>query len=120
MAAYYRSTLAEFIAKDPNAISGQLNDKYAHDGFKQQYLSQVRAWAELVPLLQAEVRNLLEQEPSAAQWAILLEFPLYRLQRRIDVVILASSVIVIEAKVGEDRFLSGDERQVEEYCLGAC
>jgi hypothetical protein len=48
---------------------------------------------------------------------ILLEFPLYRLQRRIDIIVLATSVIVIEAKVGEHRFLSSDERQVEEYCL---
>jgi Uncharacterized conserved protein (DUF2075) len=117
MPAYYRSSLAEFIAEEPQAVLGQLQIKYAEDGFAQQYLSQTRAWAELVPLLQAELRNLVQHTPGAASWTILLEFPLYRLQRRIDIVILTSSIVVIEAKVGEDRFLSNDERQVEEYCL---
>jgi len=117
MPAYYRSTFAEFIAEDPQAIVGQLHMKYAQDGFAQQYVSQTRAWAELVPLLQVEMRNLIYEVPTAARWAVLLELPLYRLQRRVDLVVLTSSIIVIEAKVGEHLFRSGDERQVEEYCL---
>lgn len=117
MAAYYRSHLAEFIAEKPQAIIGRLNIKYAEDGFAQTYLTQARAWADLVPLLQSELRKLVKEVPGAGSWAVLMEFPLYRLQRRIDIVVLSTSVIVIEAKVGEGRFLSGDERQVEEYCL---
>jgi hypothetical protein len=117
MSAYYRSSLAEFIVEEPQAVVGKLHTKYAEDGFAQQYLSQTRAWAELVPRLQSEMRNLVKQVPGAGCWAILLEFPLYRLQRRIDIVILTTAVIVVEAKVGEDRFLASDERQVEEYCL---
>jgi hypothetical protein len=117
MPAYYRSSVAQFIAEEPQAVVGKLHTKYAEDGFAQQYLSQTRAWVELVPLLQGEMRNLVKQAPGAGYWAILLEFPLYRLQRRVDVVVLTSSAIVVEAKVGEDRFLPSDERQVEEYCL---
>jgi hypothetical protein len=49
---------------------------------------------------------------------VLLEFPLYRLQRRIDVVLLATSiVVVVEAKIGERHFRAADARQVEEYGL---
>lgn len=88
------------------------------DGFAENYLSQTRAWADLVPRLQSEARELLLQVPHASSWTILLEIPLYRLQRRIDFVVLAECVIVVEAKVGQSRFLSGDEHQVEEYCLG--
>jgi hypothetical protein len=48
----------------------------------------------------------------------LLEFPLYRLRRRIDVVLLAGpAVLVIETKVGATEFASADRRQVEEYAL---
>src|SRR5205085_2778592 len=115
MPAYYRTRLADFIAEEPQAVIGQLQIKYAEDGFAQQYLTQTRAWAEVVPLLQAEARTLVEHLPGACSWNILLEFPLYRLQRRIDIVVLTTSIVVIESKVGEERFLASDERQVEEY-----
>src|SRR5271156_6236067 len=117
MPAYYRAGLAEFIAAEPQAVIGQLQIKYAEDGFAQQYLTQTRAWAEVIPLLQAEAQTLIEQVPGARYWTILLEFPLYRLQRRVDIVVLTTSIVVIESKVGEERFVSSDERQVEEYCL---
>ena len=54
MPAYYRSSLAEFIAEEPQAVVGQLHIKYEKDGFAEQYLTQTRAWAELVPLLQVD------------------------------------------------------------------
>ncbi len=49
---------------------------------------------------------------------MLLELPLYRLRRRIDLLILTEhTVVVLELKVGADRFTPADERQVEEYSL---
>jgi hypothetical protein len=118
MPAYYRSTLPSFVRQAPNAIVGQLQTEYANDGYATQFSTQTRAWADVVPLLQAEMRILLDTLPGSADWTILLEFPLYRLQRRIDVVVLTeSSIVVVEVKVGEHRFLSADERQVEEYAL---
>jgi hypothetical protein len=49
---------------------------------------------------------------------VLLEYPLYRLRRRIDVVILAgTTIVVVECKVGAEKFNSEDLRQVEEYAL---
>ena len=86
MPAYYRSSLAEFIAEEPQAVVGQLHIKYEKDGFAEQYLTQTRAWAELVPLLQVELQTLVKQVPGAGSWAILLELPLHRLQRRIDII----------------------------------
>jgi Schlafen group 3, DNA/RNA helicase domain len=117
MPAYYRAELSEFTAAEPQAVMGQLQIKYAQDGFAQQYLTQTRAWADVIPLLQAESQTLIGLVPGARFWTILLEFPLYRLQRRIDIVILTTSIVVIESKFGEERFVSSDERQVEEYCL---
>src|SRR5262249_49443311 len=54
----------------------------------------------------------------ASDWAMLLEYPLYRLRRRIDIVILAGgTIVVVECKVGADHFSAQDRRQVEEYAL---
>ena len=64
MPAYYRAGLADFIAEEPQSVIGQLQIKYAEDGFAQQYLTQTRAWAEIVPALQAEVRTLLNVCPA--------------------------------------------------------
>jgi len=118
MAAYYRSTLAAFAEEASDAIVGHLHTQYASDGFATQFSTQTRAWAEFVPLLQAQVGILLRALPGCAGWIILLEVPLYRLRRRIDAVFLADHLIVVlEAKLGEHRFTSDDHRQVEEYAL---
>src|ERR1700683_1413949 len=102
MPAYYRAGLAEFIEEEPQAVIGQLQIKYAEDGFAQQYLTQNKAWAEVIPLLQAKAQTLVGQVPAARSWTIRLEFPPYRLQRRVDIVVLTASILVIESKVGEE------------------
>jgi hypothetical protein len=118
MPAYYRGTIAEFLSADPVALVGRLETQYANDGFAMQFVSQTKAWADLIPLLQQELTLLLRTRPAAVDWGLLLEFPLYRLRKRIDIVILTETVVVVvEAKVGEDRFYPADERQVEEYAL---
>jgi hypothetical protein len=71
-----------------------------------------------IPLLQKALADLVMKRADAASWTILLEYPLYRLRKRIDAVILSESAIaVIEGKAGERRFKREDERQVEEYAL---
>ncbi|MCP5357291.1 MAG: DUF2075 domain-containing protein [Pseudomonadales bacterium] len=118
MSAYFSSTIADFIRKSGDEITAGLHAKYAADGFFSQYTTQTEAWNLTIPALQKELRLLLHLEPSFEDWIVLLEFPLYRLRRRIDVLILSpTAVLVIELKVGESRFRSTDSRQVEEYAL---
>jgi DUF2075 family protein len=118
MPAYFRARLADFISIDPDAVVGQLETNYARDGFNTQFSQQTLAWAAVIPLLQNELRLVLSKRPEAREWTILLEFPLYRLRKRLDIVILSEGiVVVIEAKVGESRFRVADQRQVEEYAL---
>src|SRR5437867_2795008 len=101
MAAYVRLTLSQFVVADGGALVGQLETSHAHDGYATQFAQQTRAWAQTVPLLQAELRTLQQQVSEAAKWTVLLEFPLYRLRKRIDVVILTAAVIVVlEVKMG--------------------
>ena len=115
MPAYIRLPLPEFIDADVNALLGRLESNYATDGYASQYTKQTAAWFTVLPILQDELRRL----PSdSSTWTILLEFPLYRLRKRLDAVILAGSLIVVlEVKVGETAFRAEDLRQVEEYAL---
>ncbi len=118
MPAYVRSTISQFINDDTAAVVGLLHQAYAKDGFASQYTRQTQAWAHIIPQLQSAFIRLLKARPDARDWTVLLEYPLYRLRRRIDLIILAGSVIiVVECKVGEDTFTAEDRRQVEEYAL---
>jgi hypothetical protein len=116
--AYARYLLGEFLSASEAAVIGTLQTRYAHDGFASQYTQQMKAWERLIPLLKAELSALLADCPEVAVWGILLEYPIYRLRKRIDAVILtAAKIIVLEVKVGEIRFRPEDERQVEDYAL---
>jgi Schlafen group 3, DNA/RNA helicase domain len=118
MPAYVRRFLSDFIEADVAEIVGQLEIQYAKDGYATQFVQQTKAWYEALPLLQSELRELQQRLPRSSKWGILLEYPLYRLRRRIDAVILTeSAVVVVEMKVGMSRFTSEDERQAEEYAL---
>src|SRR5262245_30918097 len=118
MPAYIRHTLTDFVPTDRQTLVGQLQICHAQDGYATQFAQQTKAWAEAVPLLQAGLASLLAQVPGSATWTLLLEYPLYRLRRRLDAVILTHGLIVVlEIKVGERLFRSEDQRQVEESGL---
>jgi hypothetical protein len=116
--AYARFRLGEFLSVYAATVIGTLQTRYAHDGFASQYTQQTKAWERFIPLFQVELSALVAERPEVATWGILLEYPLYRLRKRIDAVILAAdAIIVLEAKVGEGNFQLADERQVEDYAL---
>lgn len=118
MPAYVHKKLAEFIHCSLSEIAGTLQVAYAADGFISQYTRQTKAWSFVVPVLQSQLGELADTRSEAKDWAVMLEYPLYRLRRRIDLVILAGEVIVVvECKVGADSFAAEDCRQVEEYAL---
>src|SRR5690349_4125653 len=101
MPAYVRHTVGKFVHEDSAKMVGCLQQAYADDGFASQYTRQTQAWARIIPKLQQMFVQLLSVRPEAHEWAVLLEYPLYRLRRRIDLVILAGSlVVVVECKVG--------------------
>ncbi len=118
MPAYSKSSVAEFVDCSASAVIGQLQRAYAADGFISQYTRQTKVWARIIPELQRAFTLLIDAAPQAGEWSILLEYPLYRLRRRIDLVILAGElVLVVECKEGTETFTSQDARQVEEYGL---
>lgn len=118
MPAYVSHTVSTFVEAAPEVLLGELHSAYAADGFASQYTSQSKSWQTAVDLLQQEMHHLLTAIPATARWPIFLELPLYRLRRRIDVVVLApNTIFVLEMKVGAADFSGPDRRQVEEYAL---
>jgi len=118
MTAYFSSSIKTFCHITPDEVSARLHAKYAADGFSSQYTTQTEAWNNTIPRLQEEFRALMREHPTASSWRVLLEYPLYRLRRRIDVLVLTpAALVVVELKVGESEFRSTDRRQVEEYAL---
>ena len=99
-------------------VVGTLEMQYAADGYASLFSAQTTSWGTFIPLLQDELRRLLVECPESASWGILVEYPLYRLRKRIDAVVIGrSTIIVVEVKVGEETFERADKRQVEEYAL---
>src|SRR5215510_14718171 len=118
MPAYFRQSIAAFLTYNTAEVMGALKQGYAADGFASQYTKQTQALGDIVPVLKLHLQNLVNCYPEVCDWTILLEYPLYRLRRRIDLVILAGdTIVVVECKVGAKRFSAEDRRQVEEYAL---
>ena len=116
MSAFYRATVAEFLGISESELIGRLSTSYAHSGFEQQRTSQTRVWSADVPRLQNVLNVVVDTSPLAANWTVLLEFPIPRKEKRIDVVLLAGdTILILELKSSTQ----GTEslRQAEEYAL---
>lgn len=74
------------------------------------------AWSADLLRLRVQLQSLLDAAPIAYTWTVLLEFPIPRKGKRIDVVILtAATIILLEQKSG--RPTKDDCLQAEEYAL---
>ncbi|HET9147855.1 MAG TPA: DNA/RNA helicase domain-containing protein, partial [Acetobacteraceae bacterium] len=110
MTAWWSGSSARFCKDEPESIIGILARRLVETHMVN-HETQIRAWREQIVLL----RRALTAHPD---WHVLFEYPLLRLGRRIDAVVLTNRVIfVIEFKVGTSAFLMADERQVEDYAL---
>ena len=113
MTAFHRLRLSELVGNSVNGIVGELARH--QPGVTPE---QIRSWEDQVVLLRTSAEQLMAVHPSAANWWLLLEYQMIRLQRRIDAVILADEVIFsLEFKMGGDRFESADKRQADDYAL---
>ncbi len=117
MPAYYRADFDEFAVADRDTVFAALLRRAAEENLGPQYQEQVQVWDEQLPILKATIEQIVDEIPGAIDWTVLLEFPIPRMRRRIDCVILgAGTVFVIEFK-SHTEATSADRRQVEEYCL---
>ena len=116
MPAFYRASVLKFLNDSDSEITGRLSSAYARSGFASQRTSQTRAWEADLIHLRTALDRVVRANETAAAWTILLEFPIPRKEKRIDVVLLADeTIVVLELKTGTPG--SDAERQVEEYAL---
>ena len=119
MPAYYRAPLGTFVTDTASSIIGVL----AVENRKARFPlapEAVQAWELQLPPLVHGCRQLISELPGAARSEILLEYPIPRVGKRIDAVLLMHDVIVaIETKTGLSATTA--ERQVDDYAINlAC
>jgi hypothetical protein len=97
---------------DASAIIGQLSSRHVAF-YAAAEAEQIRAWEREIELL----RTALAEVGSAARdWIVLVEVPLLRLGKRLDVVLLVPGIVAfIEFKIGATRYDSADKAQTEGY-----
>ena len=119
MPAYYSRSLSDFLSDSTSSIIGELAQANSESRFPLSPEA-IDAWRDQLPPLGSAIRALIDKNPLARDWRILLEYPIPMVGRRIDAVLLAHDVIVvIETKTGSSR--TSAVRQVEDYALNlAC
>ena len=119
MPAYYRAPLGTFVTDTASSIIGALAVANRRARFPLEPEA-VEAWELQLPPLVHGCRQLISELPEAARFEILLEYPIPRVGKRIDAVVLMHDVIVaIETKTGLSATTA--ERQVDDYAINlAC
>lgn len=115
--AWYKESVANFLCDSPDRILNQLAARSA-ERFQGDQRAQMRAWNEQIQILRYALQDVVARFDFSARWGLVIEYPLLRVQKRLDVVLLAGDLIsIIEFKVGEDNFLPQDSVQAIDYCM---
>lgn len=110
MRAWWSGSAKEFCTHEVSAIVGCLALRLVENHTVNRE-EQLRAWREQILILQP----ILTATPD---WTVIFEYPMIRLGRRIDVVLLSDrAIFVLEFKVGAASFTNADRQQVEDYAL---
>lgn len=113
MASFWCGTVAEFLRASDADITGALARAQIRH-FRVSAAEQLRAWEATIDML----RPALAAIPASAPWRILLEYPMLRLGKRPDVILLThSAILVLEIKAGSSTHSAVDRRQVEDYAI---
>ena len=106
-------SVAAFLAADAQTLVERLAFEDMQR-FRRNEAQQLRAWAGSIACL----RRALRDWPAASGWQLILEYPMRRLGRRIDAVLVTPrALVVLEFKVGATSFDAAAARQVEDYAL---
>ena len=113
MDSFWSGTVEGFLKAPAAEITGSLAIAQIRH-FRLNEAQQLRAWEATIAMLRPALRPL----SAAAGWRVLLEYPMLRLGRRPDVILLTeSAIIVLEIKAGRPVHTPADRRQVEDYAI---
>jgi hypothetical protein len=112
MPAYYAATAASFLRAPTNEIVGALSMASVHETTPEQN----RAWRDSIETLKSALAEIQSQQAISSEWGVLFEYPLLRLGRRLDAVVLAgAAVCVLEFKGASQGNAAASRRQAEDY-----
>lgn len=115
--AWYKESVANFLQDSPDRVLNQLAARAA-ERFQGDQRVQMRAWSEQLRILRNALQDVVGRFAVSARWGLVIEYPLLRLQKRLDVVLLAGDLIsIVEFKVGADDYLPQDSVQAVDYCM---
>ncbi len=107
--AWWSGSLASFHHQNDEAIIERLNLRLVEAHYTAR-ADQIHAWRSLLPTLRHAVQHL------PPNWRILIEYPLLRLDRRLDVLLITDrAIFVLEFKAAN--FERSALRQVADYAL---
>jgi len=116
MASYFRTSLDTFLDTSDTEVLARLTLAYANAGFSQMHTDLPLTWWDDLTSFRHALNTLRSAKPSSRGWQILLEFSVPRKERRLDIVLLTGTeIVLLECKRGpatQDAI-----RQVEEYAL---
>ena len=113
MDSFWSGTASEFLQAPTAEITGGLAMAQIRH-FRLNEAQQLRAWEATIAMLRAALAAL----PEAAGWRVLLEYPMLRLGRRPDVILLTGcAILVLEIKAGATAHTLADRRQVQDYAV---
>jgi hypothetical protein len=109
--AWWSGDAAELLTSEPEAIVQRLAVRLVETHHLNRD-TQLHAWRQQILLLQTALRDL----PGA--WRVVFEYPLLRLGRRIDTVLVTKcAILALEFKVGATTVNTLDRQQTEDYAL---
>src|SRR5262245_35483202 len=115
MSAFYQDRVLNFLETSTEDIANALSGALIKT-FSGHHASQLESWKTQINLLKNKLRDALQAHPKVSRWGVLFEYSMLRLQKRIDVVLLAGTcLVVIEFKVHKNGYDA--VRQVEDYAF---
>jgi hypothetical protein len=109
--AFWSGSLACLARTPAGQITGALAEAQIRH-HRTNDIQQLRAWEETIALL----RRIGGAE--AESWHVLLEYPMLRLGKRADAILLTPrAILVLEFKIGACAFMPADRAQAEDYAL---
>lgn len=115
MAASYRATLADFLRQSLKEILGSPPDSSKQNESEKR---QTKVRGTEIKVLKTAFDELVRRLPAAAEWSLLLEYPVPRRPKPLDAVLLAAGVIFcFEFRTEDTDHSPQSQRQIEDYAL---
>ena len=117
MASFYINNIKSFLEADDSSVLNDLTAGITNLSFELNEET-LNSWKDIVSQLRPCLANIIEKNPKAASWSILLEYVIPMINQRIDCVLIAGDIIfVIEFKGGDSTSGAQALRQAQNYTM---